>query len=282
MATLTPFDPKAKGREARIRALLDDLVKAHIEFRQQARMALAVWYGKSLGSEDQFLLELIAVDYEFRGFHNDRLSLLWKSGSEGQPYANVKVTSLDYFLELMASHPAEVSQYHEGNFEVLYFNKDLLGGDPSYLKLLDVFHIVTDPRGLMKGWYVAGTEYDKSSSVQAILSRRGSAGPELGMVKVWESPDLENCRGILHVEIEGKWLPLSPEGIRSYTYYSDAQGGRRAYFVFEGGALYEILRFEVKTAPEYASSLGLLEKAPDDRYPEVYMRAVRPPARPEA
>ena len=101
-------------------------------------------------------------------------------------------------------------------------------------------------------------------------------------MKVWESPDLQHCRGILHLEIEGKWLPLSPEAIRSYSYYFDVQSGRRAYFIFEGGALYEVMRFEVKTAPEYASNLGLLEKAPNDRYPEVYLRAVHPSAQPAA
>jgi len=283
MANLATFDRNARSREARIRALLDDLVQAHIEARPLTKMALAVWYQKSPSSETQFLLELIVADgFDFKGFHDDRLSLLWKSGSEGQPYANVKVTSVDYFLDLLAGHPAEAAQYHEGTLEVLYFNKDLLSKDPSYSTLLDLFHIVTDPGGLMKGWYVTEDEFEKSSTVQALLSRRGSARPELGIVKVWESPDLEHCRGILHVEIQGKWLPLSPQGVRAYTYYADAQSGRRAYFIFEGGALYEVLRFEVKTAPEYASRFGLLEQAPDDRYPEVYLRSVRPPARPAA
>lgn len=281
MANLATFDPQSRGREARVHALLEDLVSAHVEGRPQTKMALAVWYRKSPGSEDQYLLELIVVDsFPFKGFHKDRLSLLWKSGAEGQPYANVEVTSVDYFLELLAAHPAETARYHEGNFEVLYFNKDLLATNPSYWKIFDLFHIITEPPGLMKGWSVTEQEYDKASTAQTLLSRRGSARPELGIVKVLESPDLANCRGIMHVEIEGKWLPLSPEGIRSYTYYADAQGGRRTYFIFEGGALYQVLRFEVKTAPEHASRL--LGKTPDDRYPEVYLRAVHPPAQPAA
>jgi len=281
MANLATFDLKARGREARVRALLDDLVQAHIEGRPMAKMALAVWYHKSPGNEEQFLLELIVVDgFDFKGFDNQRLSLLWKSGSEGQPYANVRVTSVGYFLDLLAGDPAEVARYHEANFEVLYFDKDLLVRGQPDSKLLDLFHIVTDPPGLMKGWYVTEDEHDKSSSPQTLLSRRGSAKPTLGMVKVWESPDLAHSRGILHVQVGGKWVPLSPEGIQAYTYYADAQNGRRVFLIFEGGALYEVLRFEVKTAPEYAGRLGLLENAPDDRYPEVYMRAVPPPARP--
>lgn len=277
MAILAPFDPRASGREARIRALLEDLIQAHIAGRPTAKIALAVWYGKTPGSEDQFLLELIA-NPGFNDLPLDRLSLLWKSGSEGQPYANVKVTSIDYFLDLLAGNPPAVTKYHEGNFEVLYFDKDLLGKDLRAAKLLDLFHVVTEPRGLMKGWYVTEDEYDAAGTVQALTSRRGYR-PELGMVKVSESEDFEHCRGLLHVEIAGRWVPLSPEGIRAYTYYADVQRGRRAYLVFEGGALYQVLRFEVKTAPEYLSIFGLLESAPHDRYPEVYLRAVRPPAR---
>jgi len=242
-------------------------------------MALAVWYKKSPEGEEQFLLELIAVGgIDFRGFHNDRLSLLWKSASDTPPYANISVTSVDYFLDLMTAHPAEVAEYHESNLEVLYFDKALLARDPSSARLLDLFHIVTEPPGLIKGWYVDEQEYDQSSTVQSLLSRH-SARPELGLVKVWESADLEYCRGILHVEIAGKWLPLSPEGIRAYAYYADVQNGRRARLIFEGGSLYEILRFEVKTAPDYSATLGLLKQTTDDRYPEVYLRAVHAPAR---
>jgi hypothetical protein len=278
MASLAPFDPKARGREARVRALLEDLVRAHIEGRPMIKMVLAVWYRKTPGSEDQFLLELI--NYEgFNGFDSRRLSLLWKSGSEGQPYANVKVTSVDYFLNLLAQHPEELAEYYDGDFEVLYFDKAELARDPSTARLLELFRIVTEPPGLMKGWYVTEAEYDKSSTLQALLSRRGGGKPELGLVKAWESENFEHCRGILHIEIAGRWLPFSSEGVRSYAYYADMQSGRRAYLIFEGGALYEVLRFEVKTAPEYALTLGLLEAAPDDRYPEVYLRAVRPPAR---
>ena len=100
--------------------------------------------------------------------------------------------------------------------------------------------------------------------------------PMLGLVKTEESSNFENCRGILHVEVGQKWVPLTPGGIQTYTYYNDYQSGRPVYFLFEGGALYEVLKFEVKTAPDYASRFGFLEDTlkPNDRYPEVYLRAV--------
>src|SRR5205807_5177293 len=100
-----------------------------------------------------------------------------------------------------------------------------------------------------------------------LLSLREHVRPDFGLVKTEESADFENCRGVLHVEISQKWLPLSPENIRAYTYYNDQQSGRSVYFIFEGGSLYRVLKFEVKTAPEHADKL--LEKTRDDRYPEV-------------
>jgi hypothetical protein len=281
MATLAPFDPKAHGREARIRALLEDLVQAHIQGRPTARMAIAIWYQKKPGSETQFLLELVVMEEPFDHFYPDRLSLLWKTRGEGQPYASVDVTSVDHFLRLHEVNPDQVEKFVNGNFEVLYIDKNVLSAQ-QLAKIAQIFHIVTEPIGLMKGWYVAEEEFSKSSAVQTLLSPRLNSKPELGMVKVWESDDFGHCRGILHVEINGKWLPLSPEGLRAYTYYADSQSGRKGYLMFEGGSLYEVLKFEVKTLPDYAGKFGLLEKAPNDRYPEVYLRTVRPPARPAA
>jgi hypothetical protein len=204
------------------------------------------------------------------GIVEDRLSLLWKSGGEGAPYANVRATSVDYFLKLASAYPDKTAPYRD-RFEVLYFDKRLL--EPS---LLEMFQIVTEPPGLMKGWYVPTRELAEAENIRNLLSRYGHARPEVGLVKTWESPDFEYCHGVLHVEITQKWLPLSPDGIRAYTYYNDRLTGTGGYFLFEGGSLYEILKFEVKTAPEYAGKL--LGRTPDDRYPEIYLRAVHPSA----
>ncbi len=203
------------------------------------------------------------------GFAEDRPSLLWRT-SQGAPYVNIQVTSVDYFIKLLALEPERTAQYREA-YEVLYFDKKLLAP-----QILEMFHIVTEPAGLMRGWYVSAKECVDSKGTRNLLSRYGSAKPELGLVKTGESADFEYCHGVMHIEVEQKWLPLSPEGIRNYTYYNDYLGGSSGYFLFEGGSLYQVLKFEVKTAPEYA--VELLGRTPDDRYPEVYLRAVHPSA----
>ncbi len=275
MADLAQFDLKTRGREARIRALLEDLIQAHIGGRPQAHLALAVWFQKSPESDGQYLLELLS-EFPIEGITGDHLSLLWKTGSQGPPYANVSWASVDYFWKLSSAYPDQVAQYRD-RYEVLYFDKRLLTP-----QILEMFRIVTEPPGLIRGWYIPETEYAKSNSIQNLLSLWGHTRPNFGLVKIEESGDFENCRGILHVEVTQKWLPLSPEGIRPYTYYTDLQSGRPVYFLFEGGSLYQVLKFEVKTAPEYPDRLRLLGKTPHDRYPEVYLRAVHPPAQPAA
>jgi hypothetical protein len=269
MVNLAQFDLGTRGREARIRALLEDLVQEHIGIRPQFRLALAVWFGKSPSTDDQYLLELLTGP-SIEGIAEDRLSLLWKSGGEGAPYANVRATSIDYFLKLAAAYPDQTTRYRD-SYEVLYFEKKLL-----VPQLLEMFQIITEPPGLMKGWYVPAREYAESKTIGSLLSRHSHTRPEVGLVKTGESEDFEYCHGVLHVEITQKWLPLSPEGIRPYSYYNDRLAGSAGYFLFEGGSLYEILKFEVKAFPEYAGKL--LGRTPDDRYPEVYLRAVHSPA----
>ncbi len=207
------------------------------------------------------------------GFVQDRLSLLWQTGSEGAPFADVRVASVDFFAKLLA-YPDQVAGYREA-CEVLYFDKKLL-----IPEILELFGIVTEPAGLMKGWYISAREFADSKGAGSRLPRYSGAKPELGLVKTGESTDFEYCHGILHVERDQKWLPLSPEGIRSYNYYNDQMTESSGYFLFEGGSLYRILKFEVKTAPEYAGKL--LGRTPDDRYPQVYLRAVHPSSQPSA
>jgi hypothetical protein len=269
MANLAQFGLGTRGREARVRALLEDLVQEHMGFRPEFRLALAVWFRKTPNADDQYLLELLTGP-PIEGVAQDRLSLLWKSGGEGPPYANVHATSIEYFLKLSTAYPDQTAVYQD-SYEVLYFDKKLL-----VPQLLDMFQIVTEPPGLMKGWYVSAREYAESKSIQGLLSRHGHTRPEVGLVKTGESGDFKYCHGVLHVEFTQRWLPLSPEGIQAYTYYNDRLAGSSGYFLFEGGSLYEILKFEVKTAPEYAGTL--LGTTPDDRYPEVYLRTVQPPA----
>ena len=59
MAEMNQLDLKTKGREARIRALLEDVTGYHMGIYPENRLALAVWFGKSLESQEQHLLELL-------------------------------------------------------------------------------------------------------------------------------------------------------------------------------------------------------------------------------
>jgi hypothetical protein len=68
--------------------------------------------------------------------------------------------------------------------------------------------------------------------------------------------------------------------MQSSGFYSDWLNGQPCYLLAEGGALYLIDKFEVIYNPDYASLV--LEKRPDDRYLEVYLRAVHPPEQPAA
>jgi hypothetical protein len=269
MADLAQLDLKARGGEARLRGLLEDLTETYLLASPQGRLALAVWFGKSPQSHEQHLLQLFS-GLPAQQIAQSRFSLLWKAGSSGAPFVNVVETSVDYFSKLLDSSPEQAEAYRQ-NYEVLYFDKKLLGP-----QVLEWFQVINEPAGLIKGWFVSATEYEMANeNVQTLLSAHAGSRPEIGLIKVEESPDFENCRGLLHVEVSQKWLPLSPEGIGSYVFYRDQPA--KTYFLFEGGALYRVLKFEVKTAPEYASRL--LGKTRDDRYPEVYLRAVHPPAR---
>ncbi|HEY6350072.1 MAG TPA: hypothetical protein VI636_11755 [Candidatus Angelobacter sp.] len=277
MAHLAQFDVGAKQQEARIKALLEDLTQAYIGVRPESRLALAVWWGaKRYGVKEQHLLYL----YEgipLNGISSERVPLYWKTGSQDSPFVLMEATDVDWFSRLLTNDPHRVAQYWSNDdYEVLYFDKTLLNPD-----LLDKFGIMTEPPGLMKGWYVDEDKYGKSKNVADLLCFYRSFKPYFGFVKT-EEKDFEHCRGILHLEISQKWVPFSPEGIQSYSYFNDLQNGRRVFFLFEGGALYEVLRFEVKTAPDYAGRFGLLRTQSDDQYPEVYLRAVRPPAQPSA
>lgn len=269
MADLAQLDLRMRGGEARTRALLEDVIEQHMGIKPNNRLALAVWFTKSLDSREQQLLEVFS-GLPKEGFAETRFSLLWKTGSDAPPYVNIRATSVDYFGNLLHAHPDELALYRE-KYEVLYFDKNLL--NPA---ILEFFAILTEPSGLMKGWYVDQTEHEKAKNMQTLLSRHSHTRPEIGLVKTEESADFENCRGLLQVETSQRWMPLSPEGIHSYSFYNDKQNERRVFFLFEGGALFELLRFEFKTAPEYGSRL--LGKTRDDRYPEVYLRAVQTPA----
>jgi hypothetical protein len=279
MANLAQFDIGAKQQEARTRALLEDLLVESYRGTRPHRLALAIWWAaKEHGTRDQHVLCLYA-GLPINGITDpEAISLYWKMGNQGPPFVWIEATDVDYFSELMKVDPGRVARY-QSDYEVLYFDKTLL--TPG---LLNSFRIITEPSGLMRGWYIDQNELansGKPKTIGELLAIYRGTKPNIGLVKT-EEKDFDNCRGLLHIESSQLWVPMLPDAVQSYRYYTDWEQDRRVYFLFEGGALYQVLQFEFKTEHDYASRFGLLRTRPDDRYVEVYLRAVRPPAQPKA
>jgi hypothetical protein len=272
MADVARLNLTEKGAEARLRSLMEDMVEAYIGNRPGYHLSLAVWFGRSANSPVQHLLFLYSGQ-PMNQFVVDTVPLLWKAGSQGPPLVEISATSVDHFSFLLASGSGEVSQFFKAS-EVLHFDKALLGET-----ILKSFNIVTEPPGLMKGWYVEADQA-KAKTVRDLLSSWGDSKTQLGLVKTWEAPDFGNCRGLIHIEINQRWLPLSLVGLRNFTFFNDLQAGKPGFFLFRGGSLYQPLKFEEKTEPDYSDLV--LQRSSDDRYPEVYLRSVRPSEKPAA
>ena len=76
----------------------------------------------------------------------------------------------------------------------------------------------------------------------------------IGLVKTEESQDFENCRGLLHAEHDQVWVPVSLNGLKVYTFYNELQQGAPWIFLFRGGSLYRLLKFEGKDSPRVFES----------------------------
>jgi hypothetical protein len=274
MADLAQLDLRAQGEELKLRALLEDLISYHKGVYPGHRLAIAVWFGKSPKDGAHNVLELFS-GLRMSGIAlSERQSLAWKTGSNEPPFVNIHATSVQYFTEQLASNPPSLEKYFD-NFEVLYFDKRALNDE-----ITKAFHIITEPSGLVKGWYVRTDDYAKTGTIGELLASWGPTRPHIGLLKTDESPDFEFRRGVLHIEVEQRWVPLAPGSLQNYQFNRDLQDGNPGYFLFEGGSLYLILKFEVVSAPEYSGRV--LEKLRNDRYVEVYLRAVHSPERPKA
>lgn len=275
MADLAQIDLKTKGSEARLRALLEDLIDYYKGVYPTQRLALAVWFGKAAQSADQNLLVLFAGSPLKRIVLSERQSLAWKTGLDEPPFVNIYATSVEYFAEQLGASPQSLSAFFD-HCEVLYFDKQALNSQD----ILRAFNVVTEPSGLIKGWYITGSEYGRAPTVRSLLAAHGHIRPPLGIVKIWESPDFETCRALMHAEFTQRWLPISEGGLPAHTYYNDFQDGRPGYLLLQGGSLYKLVKFEIRTSPKYSDLV--LDGLPDGRYPEVYLRAVQSRQEPAA
>ena len=273
MGNLASLDMRARGGEARLRALLEDLVQYYVGVYPENPLALAVWFEKIPDRPDQNLLVLFGGKLSNEITVTPRQSLGWKTGVEGPPFLEVHATSVGHFTQQLIAQPASLSRYRD-RAEVLYFDKKHLSGDVTRF-----FNVITAPSGLIGAWYLDRDTYDRYVKGEFTLRSQTSSQPNLGIVKTEESPDFVHAKALPHMEFSRRWLPLSPAALPPYSWYSDVLRGRPGYLLLEGGALYQILKFEVKTAPEYPTRFQLLDKLPDDKYPEIYLRAVLPTER---
>jgi hypothetical protein len=229
---------------------------------------------KSPGADEHKLLMLFTGP-EMNEIKLERQPLLWKAGLEGPPFIVIHWTSVRFFSQRLHSNPSFIQQSFP-NAEVIHFERRWLSRD-----ILDAFQIVTEPLHLTKVWCVYYNQYGKGQTIQSLLASRVGMRPEVGIVKTWESPDFETCKAIFHVEVGQQWRPANPEGtMQSSGFYPDWLSGRPCYLLAEGGALYQVEKFEVIYAPDYEHLV--IERRPDDRYLEVYLRAVHPPEQPAA
>lgn len=270
MGNLSQLDLKAKGGEFRVRALLEDLVEFYKNkgANPGSQLALAVWFGKT-STETEHNILLLYGGLLVNRVLKERQSLLWKMGREEPPFVNTHVTTVGDFKALLDSKSRDLSGYLQGNFDVLYFDKHLLPPE-----IVSAFRVVTEPDGLIKGWYLSENLFKLAMEGNYSLLALQQARPSMGIVKVFESPDSEDCRALFHVEVNQMWVPVSFGALGTYSFYNDLSQ-HPGYFLLQGGALYRILKVEVKTRPEYSERV--LEKLPDDRYPEIYLRAVHLP-----
>lgn len=268
MADLAKIDLATAFEERKIRALLEDRIDDLKGQYPDREVAIAVWYDKSPQKWEQKILVL------WTGSRVNEIYVTPPNALMPRGTPTIHATTVADFTEFLASDPQRLQQYLQ-NFEALYYEQDLVTAP-----IIQKFNLRAEPTGLMKGWYVSAQEFANAPApkLRNLLSRWGQARPVIGLVKVEESSDFGHCSGLLHMEFSfgagPRWLPLSLGALATNSFYNDWLEGRPGYFLFRGGSLYQIQRIEEKTVPEYSSQV--LERLPDDRYPEVYLRAVSP------
>jgi hypothetical protein len=273
MANLPQIDWEVISIEPYLRSLLEDFVDHYKSVGPTlfpgSQLALAVWYQKQRQSDRQHLLMLFTEPPPLLRIEKLEQRLLWNTGPGGPPLVEIDWTSVGYFKRELGQNPNSLTMYRE-NFEVLYFKRDLV--DPAVLK---AFRVVTEPDGLIQGWYVDPEEFSKLARPRILLQHYIPYKPQLGLLKTFEAPDFQTCRGLIHGEFDQFWLPASPGQLRVHDFYNDYLNSRPGYLLFEAGSLYKIEKFEVILKPSYSAIV--LRPLPDDRYPEVYLRTVHSP-----
>ena len=205
MSDLASLDFRRLGGEARLRALLEDLVQYYVGVYPHNPLALVVWFEKSPDRPEQNLLALFAGKLRDTIKITPRESLRWKTGVEEPPYVEVHSTSVEYFTHEIVNQPDRVARYRV-QAEILYFSNRILTDE-----IRKFFTIITAPSGLIRGWYIDRDQFDRYSKGELSLSSSMQHRAELAIVKTEESPDFLYAKGLPHIEINQRWLPISPD-----------------------------------------------------------------------
>ncbi len=268
MAVLSQLDLRHHAARWQLRSLIEDVVEEHQGIYPEFPLALAVWHQINPASDEQHLLEVFSGE-NHKGIASVRFSLAWKTGREIPPYVNIQSMSLDNLSHLIQTQNPELTQFLRDS-EVIYFNRDLL---PS--TVTEAFKVKIFPPGFIRAWYIPADEF-RNTNAPALWAKFRNARAGVGLVKFDESPDRQACKAIAQVEISQRWVPISARAVATYSFYIDVDLGAPGYWLLDGGAAYQILRYEVQFAPDLARMLQLVEPACDARYPVLYLRAMPP------
>ena len=255
-----------------VRSRLDNLIESHLRIEDEI-LSLAVWFNKD-DTKKVHLLENIAIpQYESHKERYEPLEIEHGKNAKGWeldiPLHHVIIYSYPPEKELEYLIKNEDPWIHEfcNNFGVLYFNSNTLSS-----LILETFNIITEPEDFIKGWYLEKRHLDQMRREKNEIYRWQSSKYHIGILQTSESIDFHKKVGIMHVEINSKWLPSTKEGVHNFVWYKNWLERIPGFFLFEGGKIYKIEGFEVKRLPR--TSKKVIQPNKYDEYVEVHLSSL--------
>lgn len=251
----------------KIRIGLENLINSHLRIEDE-ELAIAIWFKKE-DKKKVYLMEGVFLP----GSHENKpqlppLEIEHGSSALGwgisQTVHHVIIYSPKITLEYMIKKNDPLIKQLCADSEILYFNQEFLSP-----LILETFGIVVEPSNFIKGWYLEQKNLAEIIDNRNKIDHWFSSRPEIGIMQTSESTDFRRKVGIMHVEINGKWLPSTNEGVKSYSWYSDWVEGKPGYFLLRGGKIFKIEGFEIKRLPEVSKKV--VESNAFDYYVEVYL-----------
>lgn len=255
-----------------IRTKLENLIESHLRIEDEI-LSLAIWFNKDDTERVHLMENIVLPQYEENHEPYEPLEFEHASYAKGWeidiPLHHILIYSYppEKVLEYMIRKEDPWIREFLNNFSVLYFNSSLLSSE-----ILETFNIITEPKNFIKGWYLEKRSLDQLRRSKNEIYRWQSSKHEIGILQTSESIDFNRKVGIMHVEINGKWLPSTKNGVQSYTWYKNSVERIPGFFLFEGGKIYKIEGFEVKRLPEVSKKV--IQQNKYDEYVEVHLSAL--------